>query len=82
MEHKWKENLFDPHGQIGTMKTCVQHWICRDCGATVPLPLGCHPGDFEQCRCTGEKPRPKLKIKQKSAYEEKRDYPAKKKKRQ
>ena len=78
-QHFWKfhrNNPFEP--EKGTF---MQIMRCEHCDILVESPYGTNPEDYTQVICTGEKPRKPIPPKTKSAYQEKKDYPAKKKKR-
>lgn len=82
--HSWQEDkitdgewAFDLHGNLcKPFTTVLQHYKCRHCGMTVFFPENIYP---VRMNCTG---RPAWKAplppkKEKSVYEDKRDYPKK-----
>jgi len=80
-EHNWREERFDVNSETNGVRGCVQHYVCRACGATLSLPFGCSTKDFNGTTCSPTKSvykKEAWRSPNKKEYRETRDYPAKK----
>ena len=53
-QHNFMEHKFHQDGEINGFKTCVQDFICRNCGLIIELPMGANHGDYTYEVCNAK----------------------------